>query len=171
MTATNPLLEDDSAGALFDDGRTYRYRLWRTWDTAKPTVAFIMLNPSTADELTDDRTIRKCIGYAQAWGYGTLVVGNLFALRATDPEELYGHPDPVGVENDDHLVDIADAADQVIAAWGHHGGYQDRGRAVYDLLDCDLDALGTTQDGHPRHPLYLPADREPESFDGGDPSK
>jgi hypothetical protein len=154
----------NNRGALISADGDYRYRLWRTWDDEKPTVAFIMLNPSTADATTDDPTIRRCIGYAEDWGYGTLVVGNLFALRSTDPGELSDHSDPVGPDNDEHLLAICDEAKQIIAAWGTHGSLRDRGRTVAHLLDADLYALDTTQDGQPTHPLYQPADRDPQPF-------
>ncbi|MFC4553615.1 MULTISPECIES: DUF1643 domain-containing protein [Halorussus] len=157
-------LQDTRSRAVLSDDREYRYRLTRTWDVNKPTLAFIMLNPSTADETDDDPTIRRCLGYAKDWGYGSLVVGNLFAYRATKPRELHDHPNPVGPENDDHLRAICDDAEMVVAAWGTDGSLQNRGREVAALLDADLYALNTTKDGHPNHPLYQPKDAEPEEF-------
>lgn len=154
----------DNRGAVISVDDNYRYRLWRTWDDEKPTVAFIMLNPSTADATTDDPTIRRCIGYAEDWGYGRLVVGNLFALRSTDPEQLDEHSAPVGPDNDEHLLAIRDEAERIIVAWGVRGSLRDRGCRVVDLLDTDLYALDTTQEGHPTHPLYQPADIDPHPF-------
>lgn len=148
-------------GAIFDDARTYRYALWRTWDAEAPTVAFVMLNPSTADATTLDPTCRRCRGFAESWGYGSVLVGNLFALRSTDPGRLRDHDDPVGPANDRHLRRIAGAARTVVAAWGVHGAYRGRDREVAARLDADLMALDTTRDGHPGHPLYLPGDLEP----------
>jgi len=156
------LLEDTRTSAVLSDDRTYRYRLTRTWDTEKPTVALIMLNPSTADETADDPTIRRCLDYAKRWGYGTLVVGNLFALRATDPSELTDHDAPIGPENDSHLQEICDEAEKVVVAWGTNGTVEGREREVAVLLDADLYALNTTKDGHPNHPLYQPKDAELE---------
>lgn len=162
-------LTDNHQGALFSNDREYRYKLWREWDVEKPTVAFIMLNPSTADETTLDRTCRRCKGYAQDWGFGKLLVGNIFALQSTDPDGLYDHPDPVGPENDRHIREIADEAEFVVAAWGHHGDLGNRGHEVAWQLDalptCDLRALGVTKAGHPKHPLYLPAAADPEPFE------
>lgn len=156
---------DSRSHALLSEDREYRYRLQRHWDATKPTVAFVMLNPSTADETDDDPTIRRCIGYAKEWGYGTLLVGNLFALRATDPSELRDHPDPVGPENDDHLRKICDRAELVVAAWGTDGSLRDRGKEAARMLDVQLHALDVTKNGHPGHPLYLPGDADPEPWD------
>jgi hypothetical protein len=126
-----------------------------------------MLNPSTADASNDDPTVRRCIGYAVEWSYGALVVGNLFALRSTDPERLYEHHDPVGPENDDHLRAMTESAETVIAAWGAHGNIRGRGREVATMLSPDLSALDTTKEGHPNHPLYQPPDAKPEPFEYG----
>ncbi|QCC59415.1 DUF1643 domain-containing protein [Natrinema thermotolerans] len=164
-TDQSPLLEDDRHYATFDEHRDYRYTLTRKWDESKPTLGWIMLNPSTADETEDDPTIRRCIGYAKDWGYGSITVGNLFALRATDPDELREHPDPVGGRNDDELQAVCEFADKVVAAWGANGDLYGRGREVGEILDADLYALDTTKAGHPVHPLYQPKDAEPEPWD------
>lgn len=158
------LLADDRHGAVLDEDREYRYSLTRTWDAEKPTLAWIMINPSTADETEDDPTIRRCIGFAEDWGYGSIEVANLFALRATDPDELREHLAPVGEENDAHLRRVCDRAEMVVAAWGANGGLQGRAAEVAQLLDTDLHALDTTKDGHPVHPLYQPSDADPEAW-------
>lgn len=105
-----------SSDAVLSPDREYRYRLSRTWDSEKPTLGFIMLNPSTDDESEDDPTIRRCLGYAKDWGYGSILVGNLFGLRATDPSQLREHGNPVGPENDEHLQLICTEAEMVVAA-------------------------------------------------------
>src|SRR5581483_9586135 len=97
----------------------YRYSLARFFGDGG-VVNFIMLNPSTADAETDDPTIRRCLGFAKAWGYGTLVVTNLFAYRATDPAELAKAGDPVGPDNDTRLWSEAQLSDLVVCAWGNH---------------------------------------------------
>lgn len=151
-------------GAKFDPTGRYRYSLSRTWDSALPRVAFVMLNPSTADGRADDPTIRRCIGFARRWGYGSLVVVNLFAYRTPSPAALARALSPVGPDNDRHLRAARSRSAAMVAAWGVHGALLGRDQAVMALLARGrkpLLCLGTTRDGHPRHPLYLPADVQP----------
>lgn len=144
--------------AVFDPTRTYRYTLERHWGDASPAV-FVMLNPSTADAFADDPTIRRCTSFAKREGCGGLIVVNLFALRATDPKQLYTHPDPVGPLNDGIVYEARLQGSPVIAAWGVHGALNGRAEVVVGLLEfSDLMCLGTTKDGRPRHPLYVPGD-------------
>ncbi len=146
---------------------TYRYSLNRRWDIGRPRVGWIMLNPSTADAEVDDPTIRRCMGFARSWGYGGIVVRNLYALRATDPRELRKHSDPIGPDN---LLDECASDPLTIAAWGAHGAWRDRGNSVRSLLNrigIPLYHLGLTKDGHPRHPLYLKADLQPTLWEVG----
>ncbi len=149
--------------ARFDRSGVYRYSLTRRWSGGGGAVAFVMLNPSTADALRDDPTIRRCIGFARAWGFGALEVVNLFAFRATHPSQLRAAADPVGPRNNRILRAALSRADAVVAAWGVHGSWGGRDRAVLRLLSARKDqtwpapqCLGLTKQGHPRHPLYLP---------------
>jgi hypothetical protein len=150
---------------MSDDG-IYRYDLTRVWDRAKNRLCFVMLNPSTADSMVDDPTIRRCGGFAHSWGYGSIVVVNLFALRVTRPIHLNDHPDPVGPLNDD-VAGFWIRRLPVIAAWGAHKKTVERvewfGEQIA-LNDHPVRCLGTTKDGHPRHPLYVPASKAPEGF-------
>jgi len=122
-----------------------------------------MLNPSTADERTDDPTIRRCIGFARDWGYGGVEIVNIFALRATDPRELRRAGDPIGRMNDVHMTRAAERSNAVVIAWGVHGTLLCRGAAALELLSprARLLALGWTLAGEPRHPLYLRRDVRP----------
>ncbi len=151
--------------AVISECRLYRYRLDRVWDTGEAQVLFVMLNPSTADATVDDRTIGRCMEFARAWGYGGLVVGNLFAYRATDPQQLKNVDDPVGPENDHTLSLLRDSLNLTICAWGNRGSYLRRDDAVYALLTAGgsppIHCLGMTKGGHPKHPLYLLATTQP----------
>src|SRR5690348_9608350 len=108
------------SGAVLSPCRNYRFALWRRRDDG-PQVLFILLNPSTADESTDDPTVRRCIGFARAWGFGTVAIGNLFASRTRSPALLAEFSDPVGPGNGDWLVRLRDESSLTVAAWGNHG--------------------------------------------------
>lgn len=170
-------------GAVLSDCGTYRYALWREWMTGEGTCLFVMLNPSTADASEDDPTIRRCIGFAQRWGYQRLAVGNVYALRATDPRVLKTARDPVGEygllaasprytydnRNDEWLRKLAmdPETKRVIVAWGANADPQ-RAAAVADVLTAHyfpVEHLGLTKAGAPKHPLYLAADTEPQHWD------
>lgn len=136
----------------------HRYRLLRRWKDSLKKAVFAMLNPSIADNRRDDPTVRVCMGFADRWGCGELVVVNLFGLIATNPAELFAHPDPVGVANDSFIYEASREADILVAAWGDGGGRlcAARARAVMGILaGRDVRCLGITKSGAPRHPLRV----------------
>lgn len=154
---------DVTRSATFSCCRTYRWSLSRIWGPS-PALVIAGLNPSTADELQDDPTIRRGTGFARAWGHGGLVMVNLFAFRSTDPRRLREAADPIGPENDATLRIMTEGR-RVLLAWGVHGTLMGRDRAVIELLrDRELVTLGLTKDGHPRHPLYVPGATLPIPF-------
>lgn len=146
----------DRAAVLDEE---YRYLLKRHWGDGERVLTFCMLNPSVADGLNDDPTVRRCVGFARGLGYDGLQVVNLYALRATDPRELRRHAAPIGPENDAHLAAVVGGT--VVAAWGSHAFARERSREVYEMFAAAgtrVLCLGVTRDGYPRHPLFLPAD-------------
>jgi hypothetical protein len=147
-------------GAHFSFDNKHRYALWRTWDESKGHVMFIGLNPSTADEKKDDPTVRRCICFAQDWGYGGIYMMNIFAYRTTYPVVLMAAYSPIGVYNDRFLVKYAKMSSMVIACWGGHGHINNRGNQVKEILP-KLYHLGLTKYGQPKHPLYLKKDTIP----------
>ena len=148
----------DSSASL-SSCRQYRYALRRKWAEG-PQVLFVMLNPSRADETLDDPTIRRCIGFAKLWGFGSLCVGNLFALRTPSPGELMQHASPIGHENDQWLRTLQESATLTVAAWGNNGRFQKRSASVSKLL-TDPHTLGLTKLAEPRHPLYVHSATQP----------
>lgn len=161
-------------GAIFDKTGRYRYSLWREWDERLPRIAFVMLNPSTADAVSNDPTIHRCICFAQSWGYGSLEVVNLFAYRATEPRSLKLAKRPVGKENDRYLLEAVQRCDRTVLAWGNWGTLQERDRLVLELLRDrfhHLYCLGMTQANQPRHPLYLKATTELIAFEAQSTAK
>lgn len=153
---------------LSEDGK-YRYQLSRSWDETKLRVLFIMLNPSTADSSNDDPTIRRCIGFAKSWGYGEMMVGNLFAYRATNPKDLLATENPIGEYNLENLKAMYGKCKTVVCAWGNQGiidklakkhpNYQPLSFVHGELFYLELSKTGT-----PKHPLYLKKELTPKSF-------
>lgn len=186
-----------SSGAEFNPSETHRYTLWRRWGEhqaavragflfegtlvagevaspawrtpggAEPLLCMVMLNPSTADQSKLDPTLRRCRAFARAWGLHGFVIVNLFALRSTQPQRLYDHPDPIGTLNDEAIVRAVDRCQVTLAGWGVHGTHLDRGRQVAELLgDRSVWCLGRNKDGSPKHPLYVPGNTKPVLFSG-----
>jgi hypothetical protein len=170
------MIETDPAGERgvhLSDCGAYRYRLWRAWDASRPTLAFLMLNPSTADHLVDDPTITRCFARAVANNFGRLEVANLFPLRATNPDELLSHPDPLGPRRraNGAILEAVDRASMVICAWGSHEAAAMRAIDALHLLQITsmgskLFHLGLNRDGSPRHPLYIASSTRPKPFRG-----
>jgi len=156
------------ASATFSFDRRHRYELTRQWsgegDVSPRFVNFVMLNPSTADAFVLDPTNRRCVGFARDWGFDGLITTNVFAWRSTDPRGLRQASDPVGPDNDAFLVEAARRAELVVAAWGVHAAFDGRGSTVRRLLrsvGVEPRVLRLTKDGHPGHPLYVPATTSP----------
>lgn len=146
------------SGAEFSPCQKYRYTLYRWWSEEKDAT-FVMLNPSTADEIDNDPTVERCQRRAKEMGFGGLKVVNIFAYRSTDPEALYDLDDPIGPMNDQKIVEATENAGIVICGWGDHGGLRDRGQQVLELLKSKgivLHCLEVNLSGEPRHPLYIP---------------
>lgn len=155
--------------AVLSDCRKYRYRLERRSGHYPGVTAVIMVNPSRATATKNDHTITKLQGFQARWGWGRIVVGNLFAYRATDVNDLKTAIDPVGPDNPRHLKSIMAEADRVIVAWGRLSKLPKKLRnqwktvvKIAEKLDKPLYCLGVCQDGHPVHPLTIPYERKLE---------
>jgi hypothetical protein len=167
-TPTDPAPElPEDRGAYLSPCRRWRYTLWRVWDPSRPSIAWIGLNPSTADEKDDDHTIRRCRAYSRALGAGGFYMLNLFAWRATDPRVLFSlarnsaGEDPIGEANDAALAHAARSCSRVIAAWGDWDNRDAARRvkivtAIVEANGAALESLGVTARGAPRHPSRLP---------------
>jgi hypothetical protein len=146
-----------SKHAKISDDKLYRYQLTRIWDEDKPKVLFIMLNPSTADDLEDDPTIRRVVDFAKSWGYGGVYVANLYAFRSTDPKGLKTTSDPIGPENRKHIQELVGSVDRVIYAWGNKKKEPQWLRELITTPYC----IALSTKGIPKHPLYLKGDSQP----------
>ncbi|WP_425039830.1 DUF1643 domain-containing protein [Primorskyibacter sp. S187A] len=152
--------------AVFSDCGTYRYALSRRWSD-RPALAFVMLNPSKANEKANDPTIARCQKRAQLLNFGGIEIVNLFAFCATDPADLARAEAPEGPENAHFVRRAAERAGMVLAAWGVHGAHlgQDA-KALSWLSQYSLHVLGLTRQGLPRHPLYVSYAARPMPWDG-----
>ena len=149
-----------SAKAVISECTRYRYSLSRFFTTGKKTMVFVMLNPSTADGLKDDPTIRRCMYFAKRESCDILEVVNLYGYRAPNPEKLWYVGDPWGPENNEHIATALNKADVIVCAWGNNA----RNEAVGQFLDVyeslNLKCLGMTKRGAPKHPLYIKSDQK-----------
>lgn len=143
------------SSAAFSQNRRYRYSLLRIWDPSKPLLHICALNPSTADEVKNDPTIRREIRFASDMGFGGLIATNIFAFRATDPRKMKEQRAPVGSGNDSSILEASKSCQMSIAAWGVHGAHLGRHQEMLNL-PVNWHCFGSTKDGYPRHPLYLP---------------
>lgn len=167
--SSKPLrLTDDVISTAIYGGhqQCYRYALRREWQHDAPKLMWLMMNPSVATEFGDDRTVAKCQRYARNWGYGSIFIGNSFAYRCTDQKRLTEIEDPIGPENDQHLLQMAQDADLVLLAYGSPQirTLRQRGTDVALMLErhgITLHSLRLSKTGRPEHPLYLPADLKP----------
>lgn len=151
-----------SSSATFSHCGTYRYRLTRTWHEGLPPLVVGMLNPSTATHEESDPTVTRMRTRAERGGFGSLVVWNAFAFRATDPRDMKAAADPVGPDNDEMirsiLVDCLRRGGTAVVGWGVHGSFRDRDKAVLAIardVGIQLHALAVTKEGQPGHPLYI----------------
>jgi hypothetical protein len=140
----------------------YRNTIWCWWGPGA-WVNFCGLNPSKADSKVNDPSFTRMVNFAKAWGYDGLIVTNLFAFRATDPRDMKAAGDPIGPDNDASLKSAYLNSAITVAAWGAHGTYRGRDAVVRKMLPR-LHYLRLTKDGHPRHPLYLPASLRPVAW-------
>jgi len=143
--------------AIISHCKKYRYVLWRNWDKSKQSVMFIGLNPSKADIIQDDPTIYRCINFAKSWGYGGIIITNLFAYRTKDPRELKITNNPIGKDNDMWINKISKEDVFKVAAWGNHGTYLNRSENILKSIS-NLNCIKKNKSGEPSHPLYLKTD-------------
>jgi hypothetical protein len=186
------------SGAIFSDCMKYRYRLWRCWDPSLPRALFILLNPSTADDIENDPTIERQQRRVMMWGtqndlfsrplasqkFGSIEVVNACAYRSTNPEALFEVEDPVGDDNGEHINDgicqtlagseSVPGGGIIICGWGTHlnqlscGMYLLHEVLLESIENYPLSALKLNSDGTPQHPLYLPYDLKPRRWLGGE---
>lgn len=150
--------------AVFSSCGRYRYKLVRKFSPGSNTINFLMLNPSTADDIDNDPTVERCERRASRLGFDILIVTNIFAWRDTDPRKMKQAEDPVGPDNDCWIQKAASESDMIVCAWGNNGLHRGRCNDVVKLIEgYPLYCLKETS-GQPHHPLYLPYNLEPKRW-------
>lgn len=157
--------------AVFSDCERYRYLLRIVWDETKSLCQFVGLNPSTADEMKDDPTLRRVKDFARRWGHGGVLMTNLFAFRATKPDDMMraDNPNGEGSINQETILSAASEVTCIVAAWGKDGAHIQTGYAMKYLLQImghgrKLHCFKLCQNGEPYHPLYMAADTPLQVF-------
>jgi hypothetical protein len=150
-------------GAIFSEDKRFRYSLWRIWNDKKPLIMFIGLNPSIANDESNDRTVSKLIKYTEAWGFGGFYICNLFAFITPYPKELKKAESPTGEKNNHYLLETATKCEKIVCMWGNHGSFKERDKEVTAMFS-KMHCLDKTKSGQPKHPLYLSAHLKPIEF-------
>ncbi|XAK55451.1 DUF1643 domain-containing protein [Bacillus inaquosorum] len=146
--------------------RLYRYMLDCEWDEELNKVTFIMLNPSIADTSECDKTLNRCVNFSKSWGYGGMIIVNLFAYISPHPQDLKKADNPIGENNNEYILEAVKMADKIILAWGNtlNGKvFNRRKKEVLELLKGHSHyCIKKTKDNKfPRHPLYLSSELKP----------
>lgn len=169
MTQLNLL---SRGSAIISSCGNYRYELRRIWNENKPPCVLGMLNPSTADAEMDDPTITRCLRRAAAGGFGSLIVWNVGAGRATSPKVWKQMKDPIGPQNGSHirriLTECRDRKGLALVGWGAHASHMGCAETAVSIateVGVILHCLGVTKDGHPKHPLYVGYSAQPVRWD------
>lgn len=149
---------DIPQGAIFSDDRKYRYALWRVWSLIHKPLMIIGLNPSTANEITDDATITRCMARASQNSFGGLLMANLYAYVSTDPNILLEDGEFVGIENDAYLKQLIRLSGKVVCGWGSFRPVAKRADTVLKMIPEPY-CLGINLDSQPKHPLYIGYDK------------
>jgi hypothetical protein len=165
MTTPQQNNENQTAGAEFSECRKYRYALWRIWDTEKPLVMFVGLNPSTANEKDNDPTIKSVERISRNNGYGGFYMMNCFSFVSTNPADLQLESN--NWINDFWLKKVASDCKTIVFAWGNFDVVVKSGR-YFELLDMfgeEAMTLKQNKNGSPKHPLYCKSDSQFIKFD------
>ena len=148
-----------SRSADISNDKKDRFSLSRIWDSKKPKALYIMLNPSYADDESDDPTIRRLIFFSKKFKFGGFYVSNLFTQITPYPKEL-------NMDNNSkkkNLIIISELikkSDLIVYAWGNLVSEPMQLRKLIESPLC----FGINKNGTPKHPLYLRSDTKLQDF-------
>jgi hypothetical protein len=155
--------------AIFSHYNSYRYRFSKIWDSNKKTVLLIGLNPSNGTDKKDDPTLTKLtkiVEHLDGEIYGGFYVGNLFAFITPKPHELIQSKNPIGDDNDCHLIDMALKCEKTICMWGNEGVLNRRDKddvGLFEKQNIPLYCFGFTEDKNPMHSRH-PMSQKPTQY-------
>lgn len=149
--------------AIFSKDGKHRLQLSRFWDESLPSVLFIGLNPSIANEEKNDPTITRTTGFAEKWGYGGFYMANLFSLIETSPKRLVKRRKLIHPDNDKTIQRLIREVDLVILAYGNLGLHRNRHQQILKLVDKPY-CISITRLGLPTHPLYQKYTNKPIKY-------
>lgn len=155
-------------GAIFNEDRTKRFLLWRSRPEGDGVITFIMLNPSTADEVKNDPSVLRCWTRAQKMGFRVMFVCNLFSIRSTDPKGIVPDEGDDYHENFSTIIRAVRRSNMIVCAWGNHGDINTLGHQILGnlrRLEYPVFVFGITKANQPKHPLYIGYDVEPKPID------
>lgn len=150
--------------AIISTCKLYRYRLEREVQAEGKVFAYFGINPSTADAIVDDATVRKWIGFSLRNGCSRFIVGNVFGFRSKDVKRLAAHTTETaqGPEWAVHFNQIIADADVLVPCWGASDKIPRHLRGTFDTVIEQLLAsnkpvlhFGKTAGGQPKHPQML----------------
>jgi hypothetical protein len=154
--------------AHFSPCEKFRYWLRRDWDLTKNPIAFLMLNPSTADEMVNDPTIERCQRRAITMGFGSMIIVNLFSFRMTDSKLLNTVDNLLGdaTEADAAILRAVELSEMTVCGWGKHALAAPRAQHIMTLLknaglQNKVMCLQLNADNSPQHPLYIGYAKQP----------
>lgn len=175
--ALQPSSDYDTARWLYVPNHYSEYRYILGTRGEKPLIC-VGINPSTASPNALDPTLKSVERIAHANGYDSFLMFNVYAQRATDPDDMEQTCNQALHEENMKAFHYALSLSQgqapaIWAAWGtiiEKRPYLPA--CVRDMIDIGnsfgagwFSAGKKSKKGHPHHPLYLRKDSLLESFD------
>ncbi|UXR82558.1 DUF1643 domain-containing protein [Staphylococcus sp. IVB6214] len=103
--------------AIFDEKRTHRYLLTKTWDDSKKTATVITMYPNYDGIINIDLTTQLIINQLLQQDIGTVHFVNLYS-NITTPKNLKHLKEAYDKHTDIHLMKAISESETVILAYG-----------------------------------------------------
>ena len=174
MIATNDDYDRSRWLYVPDHYSEYRYILGTKGE--RPLIC-IGINPSTAAPDDLDNTLKSVERIALHNGYDSFIMFNVYAQRATDPDDMERECNALLHEENmkafEYVLRLSKEPPAVWAAWGN---IIEKRRYLPECVRSMIEIAGKYQarwysagriskKGHPHHPLYLKKDTPLDAFD------